>query len=255
MSNKIAMVAAGSKGIGLAIAQKLTLDGHRVSICSRNRENLNAAQGLIGESVHGFVADVNQANDLANWHSEVSVQLGPPQIVVTNTGGPPVGRVEDLSDEDWQQGFDTTILMANRLSRLAVPVMRRLNWGRIVHITSLVAREPNPILTISSTLRAGMMALTLLQAREWAVDGITVNSVLPGHTLTDRQLHLAQIRAGLEQSSVDEVLAQQSREIPVQRLGNPEEIASVVAFLCQEETAFLTGQSILVDGGNVRCHG
>lgn len=252
MSGQVAMVAAGTKGIGLATAMKLTELGHRVSICGRTASTLESALTLLGPTANGCVADVNSADDLVKWHRKVETELGHPSIVVTNTGGPPVGRVDAVSDEEWQRGFETVILMATRLCRLTVPAMREAKWGRIVHITSLVAKEPNPILTISSTLRAGMMALALLQAREWAADGVTVNSVLPGHTLTDRQLHLAEVRAEREGSTIEQVLQSQAKEIPVQRLGKPEEIAAAVAFLCSKDAAFISGQSLLVDGGNVR---
>ena len=136
-----------------------------------------------------------------------------------------------------------------RLVRLVSPDMEASGWGRIVHITSLVAKEPNPLLPISSTIRAGLMALTRLQAAELGPSGITVNSVLPGHTLTDRQRHLAQIRADRESISVDQALDEQAQKVALKRIADPSEIGDVIAFLCSERASYVTGTSLLADGG------
>ena len=139
-----------------------------------------------------------------------------------------------------------------RLVRLVSPGMEERGRGRIVHITSLVAKDPAPVLPISSTLRSGLMALTKLQAFQLAPFGITVNGVLPGHTLTDRQTHLAQLRAKDTGISVEEALRNQAREIPAGRIADPSEIAAAVAFLCSEKASYITGVSLLVDGGITR---
>jgi 3-oxoacyl-[acyl-carrier protein] reductase len=252
LTGKVAMVAAASKGIGLAIAQLLAEEGCNVSICARTEETLSAAVDLIPGDPHSYLVDVTNAEDLAWWVDQTRNDVGPPSIVVTNTGGPPAGALSDITDEQWQSGFDSTLLNIVRLTRHVVPDMEAAGWGRIVHITSLVAREPSPVLPISSTLRAGIMALTRLQARELGTKGITVNSVLPGHTLTDRQRHLADIRASKEGISQDEALIRQASEIPIGRLAQPEEIAAAVAFLCSSQAAYVTGESLLVDGGLTR---
>ncbi|RYG68511.1 SDR family oxidoreductase [bacterium] len=169
-------------------------------------------------------------------------------MLVTNTGGPPAGNWTEITDEQWQSGFDSTLLNVVRLVRLVAPEMQRAGWGRIVHVTSLVAKEPNPVLPISSTLRAGIAALVRLQAKELAPHGITVNAVLPGNTLTDRQRHLAEIRAERESITVDEALDQAGKAVPVGRLGRPEEIAAAIAFLCSESASYVSGTNLLVDG-------
>ncbi len=249
ISGKVAMVAASSKGIGYAIAKQLTLEGCRVSICGRNEETLEAAAASIGEETRPYVVDVSNPEDL-NWWVEQTVQdLGGVDILVTNTGGPAAGSIQQITDEQWQDGFDSTLMNIVRLVRSVQPLMAESQWGRIVHITSLVAKEPSRMLPISSTLRAGIMALTRLQATEFAEQGITVNGVLPGHTYTDRQKHLAEVRAEREGITPEEALIRQAADIPMKRLASADEIASAVTFLCSQQAAYITGTNLLVDGG------
>jgi 3-oxoacyl-[acyl-carrier protein] reductase len=252
IEGKVAMVAASSKGIGLAVAKALTAEGCRVSICARNEEVLEAAAAEIGEETRSYVVDVTSAEDLEWWVQQTREDLGPVDILVTNTGGPPAGVLDAMSDEQWQSGFESTLMNVVRLTRLIQEDMKSANWGRIVHITSLVAKEPSRVLPISSTLRAGLNSLTRLQATDLAPFGITVNSVLPGHTLTDRQRHLAEIRAARESISPEEALRKQGSEVPVGRLAEPEEIAAAVAFLCSATASYVTGVNLLVDGGLTR---
>lgn len=248
LTGKVAMVAAASKGIGLATAKILAAEGCQVSICARNEETLEAATAEIGGETRSYVVDVSNAEDLAWWVEQTQQDLGPIGILVSNTGGPPAGKLDAMTDEQWQSGVEGTLLNIVRLYRLVVPDMIEANWGRIVHITSLVAKEPNPILPISTTLRSGIIALTKLQARELAAHGITVNGVLPGHTLTDRQRHLAEVRAQAANRTPEEMLQQQADEAPMRRLGEPEEIAAAIAFFCSRGAAYVSGTSLLVDG-------
>lgn len=249
LSGKVAMVAAASKGIGLATAKMLANEGCHVSICARTEETLEAAASEIGPDTRSYVVDVTNSEDLEWWLEQTITDLGTPDILVTNTGGPPAGNWTGMTDEHWQSGFESTLLNIVRLVRLVSPKMVEKNFGRIVHITSLVAKEPSPMLPISSTLRSGIMSLTRLQATELAPYGITVNGVLPGHTLTDRQRHLANLRAERESISPEEALTLQGVEVPVGRLADPGEIAAAVAFLCSIPAAYITGTSMLVDGG------
>ncbi len=243
------MVAAASKGIGFATAKALMAEGVRVSICARNEETLEAAAAEIGEETRSYVVDVSSAEDLAWWVEQTRQDLGPVDILVTNTGGPPAGPLDQLTDEQWQVGVDSTLMNVVRLVRLVEAEMKLRQWGRIVHITSLVAKQPSAMLPISSTIRAGLMALTRLQSTALASNGITVNGVLPGHTLTDRQLHLADIRSARDGITPQEALQRQGSEVPVGRLATPDEIAAVVTFLCSIQAAYVTGTSMLVDGG------
>ena len=249
LSGKVAMVAAASKGIGLAVAKALAAEGCLVSICARGEETLEAAAAEVGEETRSYVVDVSSPEDLAWWFEQTRADLGAPSILVTNTGGPPAGGLSEMTDDKWEAGFQSTLMNVVRMVRLAQDDMRAAKWGRIVHITSVVAKDPNAILPISSTLRTGLISLTRLHAKELAPAGVTVNAVLPGHTRTDRQTHLAEVRASREGITVEEALRRQGEAVPVGRLAEPEEIASVVAFLCGQPASYVTGQSILVDGG------
>lgn len=249
ISGRVAMVAAASKGIGLAAAKAFAEEGCRVSICARTSDSLGEACLKVGGTVRGYVCDVSVPGMLEYWVQATSAELGPPEILVTNTGGPPAGKFHEMTDEQWQSGVDSTLMNVVRLVRLAAPPMQERGWGRIVHVTSLVAMEPAPLLPISSTLRAGLMALTRLQATELAPYGITVNGVLPGHTLTDRQTHLANLRAQREGIPLEEAYAWQAKQIPMGRIAKPSEIADAIAFLCSDRASYITGESLLVDGG------
>lgn len=252
---KVAMVAAGSKGLGRAAALALAAEGCAVSVCGRSEASLATVKAeleALGVSALTVVADVTKAEDLARWHGATEAALGPVQILVTNTGGPKAAGSADLSDGDWAAGVESTLMNVVRLTRLALPGMRAAKWGRIVHITSLVAKQPTPLLTISSTLRAGLSGFTRTLALETAADGITVNAVLPGHVMTDRQTHLAEVRSTAEGISMDEYFTRTAAAIPAGRIGKPEEIGTVIAFLCGAPASYLTGQSLLVDGGLVQ---
>lgn len=249
LQGKVAMVAAASKGIGLAIAKELAAEGCHISICGRTEETLEEAAAEIGEDTRSYVADVSLLEDLEWWVEQTRQDLGEPDILITNTGGPPAGIFTEMSDAQWHAGVESSLMNVVRLVRLVAPRMEGKRWGRIVHITSLVAKEPNPMLPISSTLRAGLMALTRLQATELAPYGITVNGVLPGHTMTDRQRHLAQITAERMGTTMEGELENRADEIPMGRIAEPEEIAAAVAFLCSTRASYITGTSLVVDGG------
>jgi len=255
ISGRVAMVAAASQGIGKAAATALAAEGCRVAICGRTEQSLEAALAdlrALGADVHATRCDVNSASDIARWFGEVAQRWEPPSILVTNTGGPTPGSVGALDDQLWLAGVETTLLCAVRMTRLAVPAMAEQGWGRIVHVTSIVAMEANDMLAISTTLRSGMRGLTRLQAREYGKQGITVNAVLPGHTKTDRQDELAERHQAETGEAAAEYFRRLAEAIPVGRLGKPEEIGAVIAFLCGRQASFVNGVSLLVDGGMSR---
>lgn len=252
IAGKVAMVAAGTKGIGLAVAKELAQEGCRVSLCGRDPGKFAEALEDVGHGAKAYVCDVTDAASLDAWHRDTVADLGEVDILVTNTGGPPAGTWTDMTDDQWLEGVSGTLLNVVRQVRTVCPAMCDRGWGRVVHITSLVAKEPNSLLAISSTLRSGLVSLTRLQSDTLAPSGVTVNCVLPGHTLTDRQIHLAEIMAARDGITTTEALTKRGQSVPVGRIGKPEEIASAVAYLCSARASFVTGTSLLVDGGAVR---
>jgi 3-oxoacyl-[acyl-carrier protein] reductase len=256
LRGKSAMVAAASKGLGRAVAAALLREGARVSIASRSADTLAAAErALRAEAPDGELvtvpADVTAAGDLERWHALTVERFGDPALLVTNTGGPPAGRFQDLSEDAWRAGVDGVLMNVVRLSRLVLPAMRAARFGRIVHITSFVAKQPLGLLTVSSTLRAGLSALTKTMATELAPDGVTVNAVLPGHFRTDRQIELNELRARAHGVTREQWEQQLVSEIPARRFGDPAELADLVAFLLSARAAYISGSSIQVDGGLV----
>ena len=242
------MVAAGSKGIGFAAAAALVEEGCSVSICGRSTDALEQAISKLGPRAKSYVCDVSNPADVEEWFGDTQREMGQADILVTNTGGPPAGGVLNLTDEQWESGVQSTLMNVVRMVRHAAPGMRERNWGRIVHITSLYAKEPSRLLPLSSTLRCGLMSLTKLQAWELAPSGVTVNGVLPGHTFTDRQLHLVQVRSQQEGIDIEEATKRQAEACAMKRFADPKEIGAVIAFLCSQQAAYVSGTSLLVDG-------
>jgi 3-oxoacyl-[acyl-carrier protein] reductase len=255
IQNRVAMVAAASKGLGRAAAVSLAREGCRISICGRTAESLEAACGeleALGAEVLASPCDVSKAEDLEAWHRKTVEALGPVDILVTNTGGTKAAVFLELSEADWTSGVESTLLNVVRLCRHVLPGMRSRRWGRVVHITSLVAKQPAPILTISSTLRAGISGLTKTLSQEVARDGVTVNALLPGHVMTDRQIHLGELKAKAEGITLEDYFARTAASIPAGRIGRPEEVGDAIAYLCSERASYITGVSLQVDGGIIQ---
>jgi len=255
LKGRVAMVAASSKGLGRAAAVALATEGCDVSICGRHEDTLEEVrQQLAALSVRTSVSvcDVSKAEDLQRWYDKTRSELGEVDILVTNTGGPPAAKFLALEEAQWSEGIESTLMNVVRLSKMVLPSMQQRKWGRIVHITSLVAKQPVDLLTISSTLRAGLSALTKTMSNQVAADNVLVNALLPGHILTDRQTHLAEVRAKEQNKSVEQVKAEGVQVIPMRRYGRPEEVGEVIAFLCSERASYLTGVSLQVDGGIIQ---
>jgi 3-oxoacyl-[acyl-carrier protein] reductase len=254
LKGRVAMIAAASKGIGKACALALAQESCKVSICSRTSKVLMET-GKELESLTetiGLVTDVSSPRGLENWYQATVETFGQVDILVTNTGGPPVSRFLQLTDEQWLAGVESTLMNVVRLSRLVIPGMQQRKWGRIIHLTSLVAKQPVDELTISSTLRAGLSGLTKTMANQLGPDNITVNAVLMGHILTDRQQHLADVRTKEQGITHEQYFERQSAEIPLRRIGEPREVGEVVAFLASERASYVTGVSLQIDGGIIK---
>ena len=255
IKGRVAMVAASSKGLGRAAAIALAKEGCNVSICGRHEDTLTAVRAeleRLSVRVSSSVCDVSSADDLKRWYETTKAELGEVDILVTNTGGPPAARFLALEEFQWRDGIESTLMNVVRLSKLVLPSMQERKWGRVVHITSLVAKQPVDLLTISSTLRAGLSALTKTMSNQVAADNVLVNALLPGHIMTDRQKHLAEVRSKEQNKSIEQVKAEGEQLIPMRRYGRPEEVGEVIAFLCSERASYLTGVSLQVDGGIIQ---
>lgn len=255
LRDRVAVVAAGSKGLGRAVADALAAEGAAVVICARGREVLEAACREIeaaGGRCHGVVADVSVPADVTAVVDAALRAYGRVDILVTNSGGPKAGRFDTLTPEDWDAATRVLLTSAVGFARAVLPGMRERRWGRILNVTSIAAKQPVDGLMLSNSLRAGVVAFARTLANEVAADGITVNNLLPGYTRTERVVDLSSQMAAARGTTADEVVARWEAEIPMRRLGEPREFAALVAFLASEPASYITGQSIAVDGGWIR---
>ena len=244
IEGRTALVMAASKGIGRGIAAALAREGARVAISSRSEEALGEAAGQMDGEVRIYPADTGDLDRLRSLPGEVGEALGPVEILVTNTGGPPGGGALDNSVEDWEEAFRSLVLAPRVLIEAVLPGMRERRWGRIVNVSSSSIREPIAGLTLSNANRLAALGLLETLSDEVAGDGITVNTVATGMFATDR---LAD-----RHGSLDAAEAAARERIPARRLGMPEEYGDLVAFLCSERAAYLTGAVIPLDGGLLR---
>ena len=253
LKEKVALVTAASKGLGFATAMGLAREGARVAICSRNEHAVrDAAEALrreTGAEVLGLHADVTLTSDLNRIVEQTVDHFGSLQIVVSNSGGPPAGTFETLDAEKWTLALDSTLLSTARLIEASLPHLKSSGWGRILVITSTSAKQPIPNLLLSNTLRAGIVGLCKTLSQEFAPYNITVNNVAPGSFDTDRLKHLYERNAQIAGITLEEAKKQMEAKIPLGRLGDPEELANMMVFLASTAANYVTGQTILVDGG------
>jgi 3-oxoacyl-[acyl-carrier protein] reductase len=244
LEGRIALVMAASRGIGRGIAEALAREGARVAISSRSEESLETAAAEIEGEVHPFPADTGDLDRMRELPEAVAEALGSIEILVANTGGPPGGGALDNSIEEWEAAFRSLVLAPRVLIEGALPGMRARGWGRIVNVSSISIREPIPSLALSNANRLAALGLLETLATEVAGDGITVNTVATGMFATER---LADPQGSLEGAE-----GAAKERVPAGRLGQPEEYGDLVAFLCSERSAYLTGALIPLDGGLLR---
>jgi 3-oxoacyl-[acyl-carrier protein] reductase len=256
LKGKTALVTASSSGIGKAVAELFAAEGCNVAICSRNDKALSIAANEIEDKykIHPFwhVCDLNDKADIDATVNAVTKEYGTIDILVNNCGGPVPGFLKDLKERDWQEAFEQVLLSVVRFCNLVVPGMIEKKWGRIINITSLTVKQPVDNLMLSNSLRTGIIGFAKSLSNEVAEHNITVNNVAPGYTLTNRLYELVSERAKRENITQKEALAQMSKNVPMNRPGSPEEIASVVVFLASNQSGYLTGNTIHVDGGAVK---
>ena len=256
LGGKTALVAASSQGLGRAVAAELAREGASLVLCSRGEESLQKACDAIreetGVGVLGIAADVTILSDVERLVAAGIKQFGKIDILVTNVGGPPAGRFDALSREQWDDAHRLLLTSVLDLTRLVIPGMKERGWGRILNITSIASKQPVDNLILSNSLRAAVTGFAKTLATEVAAVGITVNNILPGYTLTERLDELIQFLAKNEGISADDVRARWEAEIPMRRLGDPKEFAALAAFVVSERASYITGCSIAVDGGWTR---
>jgi len=237
----VALVIGSSSGIGLGIAAALAREGARVAVVSRSRERAEGAVATIDGDASPFVADTDDLDRLAELPGEVEAALGPIEILVTNTGGPPLGGAISHELDHWERAYRSLVLAPRVLAGVVVPGMRERGWGRVVNVGSSSTREPIPGLNLSNSHRMAAVGFLKTLSREVAGEGITVNTVATGRFATER---LASNYGSMEAAE-----AAAERDVPAGRLGQPEEYGDLVAFLCSERAAYITGTVIPIDGG------
>lgn len=255
LRGKIALVTGASKGLGYATAYQLALEGCQVIIVARNESNLLKAAKTIEEEtnnpVFAFQADVSKKEDIEALTQNIIQKTGGVDIVVANAGGPKPGTFQAIPDDWWYQAIESNLMSTIRLFRNGIELIkkRRKNYGRLLVITTTGAKQPQENLLISNTLRAGVHALVKTLSREIAHLNITVNAVVPGKFMTDRQKSIINDLAKRENISSEAAIEKRLSQVPIKRMGEPNELASYVAFLCSPQANYITGTALNIDGG------
>ena len=256
LKGKVALVTGASRGLGYATALTLAREGCRVAVNSRSEENTKSAAGKIASEtrtqVIGLAGDVSEAGIAEKVVTATVEALGGLDILITNTGGPPAGPFESFDESAWQKAVDLSFMSHVRLIRAALPHLRKSSAASVLTITSYVVKEPMLNLVLSNSIRAATVGLTKSLALELGKDGIRFNSIMPGWTETERVVDLMSFRAKNNNTTTEEETRKQAAEIPLGRMGKPEEFANVASFLVSPAASFVHGVMMPVDGGIIR---
>jgi 3-oxoacyl-[acyl-carrier protein] reductase len=252
LDDKVALVCGASRGLGRAIADELAAEGATLALCSRDPERLEAVAHELGPDVLGVPADLAVAGEPTRVVEAVAERFGRLDVLVANTGGPPAGTHDTLTLEDWDAATALLLRSTVELAAASLPGMTERGWGRILAVTSVAVKQPVDNLILSNSLRAAVTGYAKTLAREVAGTGITVNTILPGYTATERVTELSRANAEREGVDVAEIDARLVASIPLGRLAEPEEFAALAAFLASDRAGYITGGAFAVDGGWLR---
>ena len=256
IKGKNAIVCASSQGLGKSAAVDLAKEGVNLAICSRNKDKINLVKEEIEQTsdvkVVAIEADLSSEKDISALFQEAKKELKAIDILINNNGGPPPSTFEELTDEDWQKTFNSTMMSAIRLSKLVLPDMKKNKWGRIINISSVSVKTPVNGLFLSNSIRMGVLGWAKALSDEVAPHGITVNSVCPGTTKTERIEQILNARSessGKDKSEIEEAMA---NSIPMLRIGEASDLSALITFLASEKASYMTGLAVQVDGGSAR---
>ena len=256
LTGKVAIVGGASKGLGRACAQVLAQEGATVALCSRTQKDLDRAAQEIrdttGRDALAFAGDLDRPETIRDFIAATVQRFGRVDILVNNSGGPPLARAHNATEEQWATALQRSLLFFARMSREALPHLKRSGAGRIINILAATVYNPIPNLALSGVTRLGVVAFAKSLADEVGRDGILINNVCPGSIMTERMLSNVASRAKELGIPVDDAVAQRAAETAVGRVGKPEELAYLVAFLASSRSSYITGTTMLVDGGLVR---
>jgi 3-oxoacyl-[acyl-carrier protein] reductase len=257
LKDKVALVPASSKGIGLGVAEVLAAEGCKVVVSSRNQDSISKARDVIvketgNKDVYSVKADLAVKADVDLLVDQATSKFGTVDILAYNTGPPKPGTFADLNDADWEHGAKLLLMSAIWLTKRVIPGMVQKKWGRLIYITSSTLRQPVPNLVLSNTVRLSLAGLSKSLALEYGSKGITSNGIMQGHILTDRQKQVAQDVSSRTGKSLDEARKQMLQDVPAGRYGLTEEVGYLVAFLASEKASYINGTMLAIDGGLIR---
>ena len=258
LKNKNAIVCASSQGLGKAAALDLAEEGVNLAICSRDQDKINKVKEEIHQKINSEIkvialqVDLDSPDEIQAFYKQVENDLGSVDILVNNNGGPPPSTFEQLSDDDWQKAFNSTMMSCLRLSKLVIPNMKKNAWGRIINISSVSVKTPVNGLFLSNSLRMGVLGWAKALSDELAPHGVTVNTVCPGYTRTERVEAILETQSNSSGLKKEEIEKSISENIPMKRVGEAEDLAGLITFLASEKADYMTGLAIQVDGGSAR---